>query len=92
MAETKTKQPADELDFDVPFSRWFPEDDTITTATAVSDVPAELVVDSVHVSDLTVKVWLSGGEDSKTYKVTVTAVTAAGRKKETEFKLRVRDN
>lgn len=92
MAETRTKQPADVLDYDVSFAHWFPLGDTITTATATVDPEGELSADSVQVSGLVVKVWISGGLDAKTYKVTVRATTAGGRVKETEFKVRVRDS
>lgn len=86
------KQPVDHLDYDVDFSRWLPEDDAITTATAVSDAPTDLVVESVQISSPVVKVWVSGGTNGRSYKITVTASTSGGRIKETEFRIRVREN
>lgn len=85
------KQPGDTLDFNVRFDRWLPSEDSITTVTAVVDVPAEVNIDSLQYSGQTVTVWLSGGLTGNTYKVTVTVATAVGRIKETEFKLRVRE-
>jgi hypothetical protein len=94
--ETRQKQSADVVDFDVKFERWLPEGDTITTATAVVtaiDADTDLVVESYSVVDdgLTVKVWTSGGENGATYTITVTVATDGGRVKETEFKVRVKD-
>lgn len=89
--DVREKQPGDGLDFNVRFDRWLPGDDTITTVEAVVDVPTELNIDSLQYNGQTVTVWLSGGLDGKNYKVTVTVATAAGRIKETEFRLRVRE-
>jgi hypothetical protein len=85
------KQPADQLDYDLDFSEWLTGTDTITGAVATSSVPAELVVLSVAVSDQAAKVWVSGGIDGTTYKVTATITTSEGRIKENEFKIRVRN-
>lgn len=96
MTTTLIKQPADQRDYDIDFSRWIPDDDTITSATAVVteiDPLTDIQVESVQIvaADAIVKVWISGGLDGSTYKITVTASTTDGRIKETEFKLRVRD-
>lgn len=86
-----TKQPADYLDYDISFEEWLPTGDTVSTATASVDVTGELVIADVLVLSPTVKLWLSNGVNGSTYKITVIATTAAGRVKETEFKIRVRD-
>lgn len=94
MTTTLIKQPADQRDYDIDFARWIPDGDTITTATAIVTpiVPAtDIVIESVAITSPVVKVWISGGLDGSTYKITVTASTTGGRIKETEFKLRVRD-
>lgn len=95
MLGTIQKQPADQLDYDVDFSKWLPSGDTVTSAIASASTidgdTAPLVVDSVSVTDTVVKAWISGGLDGNTYKVTVTATTAAGRVKEEEFKIRVKE-
>jgi hypothetical protein len=91
MLWTVPKQPVDHLDYDIDFARWLPEDDTITTATAISDAPTDLVIESVQISSPVVKVWVSGGTDGSTYKITVVASTSGGRIKETEFRIRVRE-
>lgn len=85
------KQPADHLDYDIDFSEWMTESDTITGAVAVSSTPLELIVNSVGISGSIVKVWLSGGVNGSTYKVTVTTSTQQGRVKELDFRMRVRE-
>lgn len=85
------KQPADDLDYDIDFGNWLPDDDTILTVETAVDVEGELTVDEVNVDSPVVKVWCSGGETGTTYKVTVTVATQGGRVKEVDFKIRVRD-
>jgi hypothetical protein len=88
------KRPADVLDYDIEFADWIADlgdSDTITVATAVLDVTGELVIDSTQISGSIVKIWLSGGVDGSTYVVTLSITTAAGRFKEVDFKVRVRD-
>lgn len=85
------KQPADTLDYDIDFSSWLTDEDTIVAAAAVSSVPAELTIDSVLSSSQAVKVWVSGGLTGSTYKVTATSTSALGRVKEIDFKIRVKD-
>lgn len=92
MLGTIFKQPTDQLDYDIDFSKWLPEGDLITTVTAeVDPADTELVVLSAGVSEADVKVWLGGGRDGSTYKVTVVVATTGGRIKEVDFKVRVRD-
>lgn len=90
MLDTKIKQPADQLDYDIDFTQWITDDDEIDTATATSD-DADLVVVSTVISSPIVKVWVNGGIDGTTYKVTTTITTTSGRIKQTEFKIRVRN-
>lgn len=94
------KQPVDQVDYDVDFSRWIPEGDTLTTVTARADLIADplasddeppLTIESYEIRGLVVKLWASGGRDGTSYQVTVVVATEQGRVKETEFRLRVRD-
>lgn len=85
------KQPADHLDYDITFEDWLPDGDTIVSASTSLDIAGELVVTNTLVLSPIVKVWVSGGVDGKTYKLTVLATTQQGRVKEVEFKLRVKD-
>lgn len=92
MLGTKFKDPSDVLDYDIDYSDWITDGDTITTAATSVSPASELVVDSVQVSSPEVKVWVSGGEAGTTYTITVTASTTAGRVKEETFKIRVKES
>lgn len=81
------KRPEDQLDYDVDFTRWL-TGDVITTAEAIAD-PEEIYIQSVEVFDQVVKVWISGGQVGKTYKISVSATTDKSRVKEESFILRV---
>lgn len=85
------KQPVDQLDYDLDFSDWLTDTDTITGVIAVSSNPDELEVLSVSLIGAFVKIWVSGGLNGETYKVTSTITTSEGRIKELEFKIRVRE-
>lgn len=87
---TFSKQPVEVLDYDIDCSEWLVSDDALASATAVVDGTG-LIVDSVLISSPRVKVWLSGGTNGSTYKVTVTITTEDGRVKQVEFRVRVRD-
>ncbi len=86
------KRPDDQLDYDIDFSRWIPEDDTILSATAQVE-PADSMVSAVQtiVQPQVVKVWLIDGQSGKTATIIVTATTAQNRVKQVEFQLRVKD-
>jgi len=91
MLATFIKQPADQLDYDIDYGRWLPDGDAVTMAETAVEPVGELVIESVQITDRIVKVWLAGGIDGGSYKITVTASTSGGRIKETEFRLRVRN-
>lgn len=85
------KQPVDYLDYDINFSEWLVDSDSVESATAVSSVPEELIVSNVMILSPIIKIWVAGGLNGSTYKITVTATTAEGRIKEVDFMIRVRD-
>ncbi|MBP6733348.1 MAG: hypothetical protein KA142_01410 [Chromatiaceae bacterium] len=88
---TYTKQPAEFLDYDMVYGEWLSAGDTLTS-TVVTVEPADgLGVDAVLVSSPVIKLWLSGGANGTTYKLTLTTTTDAGRIKQDEFKLKVKD-
>lgn len=87
---TYNKQARDQLDYDVNFEGWLPEEDTITTVEVTVDDPA-LQIDLIQYTGRIVKVWLSDGVNGTTYKITVVVSTSGGRIKEIEFRLRVKD-
>lgn len=97
---TFTKDPGDHLDYDLDFSRWLTDGDTLVNAAAV--IEGTVLVDgveeagtatitSVTSDDMAVKVWVDGGTLSENDLVTVTAESLLGRTKVSTFKLRIRD-
>lgn len=87
---TYTKQPADVLDYDVEYSDFMGGIDALSSKT-VTATPTGINVDSSSIVGTRVKVWLSGGTNGVTYKITVTATTSDGRVKQDEFKVKVKD-
>ena len=86
-----TKQPVDVVDYDIDYSEWLSDGDTLESATVTVAPATNLVIDSVFVNDPRIKIWVSGGTNGVTYKVTVTATTADGRVKQDEFRVKVKD-
>lgn len=85
------KHPIDQRDYDVDFSKWLADGDTITSVDATVTPAGELTIPSVSISGQVVKVWTAGGLDGKSYEVKVAVGTSGGRIKEICFKIRVRD-
>lgn len=95
------KQPAESLDYDIDFTDFLSDGDTLVS-TGNPPVPSPLSV-VVSPSGLTlgptvvinngktIKQWLSGGTDGTKYKITLTATSNAGRVKQVEFVVRVKD-
>ena len=89
--EKYTKQPGDKLDYDIDATDWL-NGDTIVSVTSTATPSGLTVVSSTAVNSGTAaKVWLNGGTDGVTYKVTATMTTNAGRIKEKEFQLKVKE-
>ncbi|MND20856.1 hypothetical protein D3C76_48060 [compost metagenome] len=93
-----SKRALDRLDYDLDFSKWVSDDDTLTGAEAQAvikssdpDAETDLTVDAVSVFGMLVKLWLSAGTNGASYAVTVTATTSGGRIKQEEFTLRIKD-
>lgn len=87
MLGVKPKKPADRLDYDIDFGPFLDEGDTLTDATATAE--DGLTIESVQVFDQIAKVWIVGGEAGQSYRVFLTATTAAGRVKALCFVIRV---
>ena len=85
-----TKQPVDVVDYDIDYSEWLTTGDNVQS-TVVTVTPEGLTVDSVFVNDPRVKIWVSGGTNGTTYKITATTTTADGRVKQDEFRVKVKD-
>jgi hypothetical protein len=98
---TFEKQPADVLDYDIDFSSVLDGGDTLVSTgdppvpspLNVVCSPAGLTIGSTFVVEggKTIKQWLSGGNNRQKYKITVTATTNAGRVKQAEFIVSVKD-
>ena len=91
------KQPYDRKDYDVGGSDWLTDGDAFASATVASveclTTPADaaLVVDLPIVSSPWIKIWTDAGTNAQKYKITVRAVTTAGRKIEFEIVITVKD-
>lgn len=88
MLGVTTKRPADTLDYDIEFSCWLTEGDSVLSAEALPRQDG-ITVDRTEVHDDVVKVWVSGGDAGNSYDILVTASTVLGRIKETKFSIRV---
>jgi len=90
---TFKKQPIERLDYDIDYSA-FLGTDTLTGTPTVEFLPTgELNYDVVAImtGNQRLKIWLTDGVSGSSYKVTVTVTTTAGRVKQDEFKVKVRD-
>lgn len=87
------KQPADVQDYDCDFTEYIESmNETVGAAhTAVATAETGITVESYAIVAGVVKVWLSGGTDGETYKVTVTLTTAGTRVKQAEFNVKVKE-
>lgn len=95
-----TKQPAEVLDYDIDFSEFLSDGDTLvgsgnppipTPLSVAVDDPSITLGPTWLLNDTTVKQWLSGGDNGKRYKITLTVTSSAGRVKQVEFVVRVKD-
>lgn len=94
------KQPAETLDYDIDFSEFLSDNDTLVT-TGEPPVPSPLSVTvfptgltlgpTIAIQPTVVKQWVSGGVDGQRYKITLTVTSNAGRVKQVEFTVRVKE-
>ena len=85
-----TKQPADMQDYDIDFTEWLTGfADTGASHTVVVDTGITKVSNTLIAG--VVKVWLSGGSDGTSYKVTATLTTTGGRVKQAEITVKVKE-
>lgn len=98
---TVRKQPVERRDFDIDFSEYLGEDDALLpsplptvgiTPTGALNTDLVVVMTAAPYNSQFLKIWLVDGNDGVTYKVTVTATSAAGRIKQVEFKVKVKDD
>lgn len=94
------KQPVERVDYDIDYSEWLTVNDNVESV-VVTVFPDESVmipipdsrlnIPTVVVIDPVIKLWIEGGRNGVTYKVSLTMTTADGRIKQDEFKLKVKD-
>lgn len=84
------KQPADVQDFDISYVDWLADMADTAVSSVVTTDPG-IVLDSHSLTNGVVKVWLSGGTSGVSYKVTATLTTTAGRVKQSEIVVKVRE-
>ncbi len=87
------KQPSDVQDFDIDYTEWLAGIDDTATGPGGLDVVVEpgLTLLAGTLTDGVVKVWVSGGTDGTTYKITSIVTTDGGRIKTAEIKVKVKD-
>lgn len=84
------KQPVDRFDHDVDCSGLVGDYDVVQTATATVS-PSGLTVDAPTVFSDRVKLWVGGGADGVTYKVTLTVYSRDGRVQQDEIRVKVKE-
>jgi hypothetical protein len=89
------KQPADVVDINIDLSQYLPSTDSIVNAvpTFEGTNDGSLVLGTTAINNTTkvVTQWVSGGTDGKSYHVAVTITSAAGRVKQVDFKVKVKE-
>ena len=95
------KQPAETLDYDISFSEFLADGDTLVGAgdPAVPDPldvavsPEGLTLGPTFLIDegRTIKQWIAGGVSGTRYKITLTVTSNAGRVEQIYFVFRVKD-
>ena len=85
-----TKQPSENLDYDLDFTKGLPSGDNVSSA-VVTASPTGVTLGTKQVTGQTVKQWISGGTAGATHKITCVATSVGGRIKEMEFMLNIID-
>lgn len=89
------KQPSDVVDVDIDLSKYLPTTDTITavvpTLSGAGDGALVLGTTAINNTTKVITQWISAGTDGQSYHVAVTATTAAGRVKQVDFKMKVKE-
>jgi hypothetical protein len=91
---TFTKQPADKQDYDISFADWLAalgDTGLSHTSSITGNDSAATLSPASSLTAGVVKVWVSGGTDAVDYKVSVNLTTSAGRVKQVEIKIKVKE-
>lgn len=85
-----TKQPVEVQDYDVDFNDYLEfHNDVASTHTVVAETG--LTIEASALTDGVVKVFVSGGTDGSTYKVSATITTLGGRVKQGDIQVKVKE-
>lgn len=84
-----TKQPVEVIDYDINYEDWLTAGDSVESVVVAA--PDGITIESTNINSPRVKIWVSGGTNSVSYKVTVTITTSDGRVKQDEFHIKVKD-
>lgn len=87
---TISKQPAERFSYTVTYEDALTIGDNIETASAVVS-PDGLTVENIGVYDPRVKLWVSGGTNGTSYKVSLTVTTADGRVFQDELIFKIKE-
>ena len=84
--DTIIQQPAEILDYDVTYHKFFAgEDDSVASViNLIIPNTGTLAVSTQKASDTSVKLWVQGGLDGEEYTVEITATMTSGRVKQDE--------
>ena len=90
------QQPTEFLDYDLEFNEWFEgvDDNVVSSVTNVvqtTGTGGTLSANPLKAADDIMKIWISGGADGEVYTVEVTTTTAAGRIKQDELEVQIRE-
>lgn len=83
------KDPNAVVDYNIDWSSWLPDDDTISTSEWI--VPAGITEDSETNTDTTTTIWLSGGTAGQSYSLTNRITTAQGRTQDKTITISVKE-
>ena len=93
--EKYEQQPNERLDYDIDFASLFLSalGDTAPGPAGVEVFaePTGITVDDFELNQGKVKIWLTGGTNGVTYKITARVTTAQGRVKEAEIAVKVKE-
>ena len=89
--EKFTKQPADVQDYDISFVDWLEAlGDTALAVVVTADAGITQPI-AAAITLGVVKVWVSGGTNGQSYKLTITLTTTNGRTKQVEIVIKVKE-
>lgn len=88
----KTKQPYETLDFDLDCSRRLSGEDEVSSVSAsIAGPDSTMSIVRTSFTGSVAKLWVTGGTNDATYKITAHIVSLTGRIIETEFLIHVKD-